>query len=178
MEQHQEPDHAQTYQHKMQAFYAEDAAAKFKQKFWPADPFETGVLVSAENLDISEMVAVCKGAKALQNGEYGELFSLIRCFRSLKGSWSAQVYVNPLWVQSRQQRSLAILELLHSYFCGGNDSSFEERLEEIVGAGDPQLIEYLRQIEEALNVSWLSLMPVSVTVVGDSPTILIEQEAE
>lgn len=167
---HQEPHCAQMYERKMQAFYAEDAAAKFKQEFWPADPFDTGVLVNVADLDVLEIVAVCQGAKALQDGDYGEDFPLIRYSHNLKGGWSAEVYVNPLWVQSRQQRNLTMIELLHSYFCGDNNF-FEERLQEIKDARDPQLIKYVRQAEEALKVQWLH----SDTM--DSPTILIEQEA-
>jgi hypothetical protein len=162
-------EHAQTHQRKMQAFYAEDAAAKFKQEFWPADPFSE-VLVNAADLDIKDLVQVYKAAGLLHNqGNEVFLNSLIVHRGHL--NLPPMVRVNPLWIDARRQRRLQICNLLYSWYWEISEA-FQKKLQEIVEADDPQLIEYVRQVEEALNVSWLKLIPVNV--VGDSPTILIE----
>ena len=49
-----------------QALYQSDAAANFKKRFWPADPFD-GVLISAEFLEVSDLVAVMKAARILED---------------------------------------------------------------------------------------------------------------
>jgi hypothetical protein len=171
--QHPKPDdRVLEYERKMQALYAEDAAAKFKQEFWPADPFETGVVVNSSDLSIEELVQIYKAVEFLHSqGNEAFLNSLILHRGHL--NLPPMVRINPLWVDARRQRTVQVSNLLHSWHWE-TSQSFEKELQEIVGAGDPQLIEYVRQVEEALNVSWLSLMPVSVTVVGESPTMLIE----
>jgi len=168
MEQHQEPDRAQTYQRKMQALYAEDAAAKFKQEFWPADPFETGVLVNSSDLSIEELVTIYKAAEVLHS-QGNEAFLNCLILNRDHLSFPPMVRVNPLWVDARRQRSVQISNLLHSWYWE-TSQAFEATLKVILETGDPQLIEYVRQVEEEFNN--VSLLPVD-----DSLTILIEQEA-
>jgi hypothetical protein len=178
---HQEPDHAQIYQRKMQTFYAEDVAAKFKEQFWPADPYETGVLVDAADLAIDELVKVYAAAELLhERGDEVFLNSLILHHDHL--NLPPLVQVNPLWIDARRQRRLQICNLLYSWYWEISEA-FQKKLQKIVEADDPQLIEYVRQAEEALGVSWLSSIPgkwplskkdLLVAIAKDSPTILIE----
>lgn len=148
MEQHQEPDRAQTYQRKMQALYAEDAAAKFKQDFWPADPFETGVLVEAKNLAISELVAIYKAAKVLEDQGNEAFVNSLILYRGCLNLMPL-IRVNPVWFDACRQRKIQICNLLHSFYWESS-RVFEARLYEILDAGDLQLLEYVRQAEEAL----------------------------
>jgi len=163
---HQEPDHAQLYQRKMQALY--DAATNFKRDFFPADPFD-GVLVNAADLHINELVLIYRAAEKLEaEGNAPFLNNLIMhrdhaCLPPL-------VRVNPLWVDARKQRTIQVCELLYSWYYETRDT-FDANLFKIVKTGDPQLLKYVQQVEETLNVSWLELMPVSVKVIEDSPTI-------
>jgi hypothetical protein len=176
----QEPDdRTQTYQRKIQELYAEDAAAKFKERFWPADPYETGVLVNAADLAIDELVKVYAAAEVLHDrGDEAFLNSLILHRDHLNSP--PMVRVNPLWIDARRQRRLRIVSLLYSWYWETSEA-FKIKFQEIVEAGDQQLLEDLRQVEEALTLCWCLPMPVAATaapVVNDSPTILIEQEAE
>jgi len=169
-----EDDRAQAYERKMQALHAEDAAAKFKQEFWPADPFETGVIVNSSDLSIEELVTIYKAVEVLHS-QGNEAFLNCLILNRDHFNFPPMVRVNPLWVDARRQRTVQISNLLHSWYWE-TSQAFEAALQEIVEAEDPQLLEYVRQVEEALNVSCLE--PMSVTVNVDSPTILIEQEAQ
>lgn len=172
MDTDRETERRLNYQRKMQALHHADSVTIFKQQYFPADPFDAGVLVNAADLDSAELATVFQAVKALENEGNAAFANSLILYRH--GNLTTMIRVNPLWVDARRQRSVQICELLHCFYWETN--IFEERLREIVEAGDPQLLEYVQQIEEALNVSWL--IPIPMPVVEDSPTILIEQEAQ
>jgi hypothetical protein len=150
----------------MQALYQSDAAANFKQRYRPADPFD-GVLVGAELLEISELVNIFKGVQALEDeGNATFAYDLIVYCR---GQYQIpMVRVNQLWLDALRQRKNQICKYLEKAFFGFD--SLEDALsyeQEIKQMNDPQLTEYLRQALEALAEAEV-----------DSPTILIEQEAQ
>jgi len=156
---HQEPDHA------------EDAAAKFQEEFCPADPSETGVLVDSSDLSIEELVTIYKAAEILHS-QGNEAFLNCLIVNRDHLNLPPLVRVNPLWVDVRRQRRLQICNLLYGWYWETSEA-FEEKLQEIVKGGDQQLLEDVHQVEDALKLCWCS----PVTLVEDSSTILIEQEA-
>lgn len=146
-----------------QEFYPMDAAAEFKREYFPADPFDDGVLVDASYLDVADLVAIFKAGKALRD-EGNETFyhGLILFKQSQDEKWEALVKVNPLYMDAKRQRAIEISELL-SDFCFGSYADFAEKWSEILSMGDPQLAEMLRQVEESLGLSDREMKAMEVT---------------
>lgn len=143
-------EHTDNYQRKMDAEYF---AANFKREHWPADPFDTGILTDASYLDVADLVAIFKAGKTLR-AEGNEAFyhGLIFFERSQEDRWKALVKVNPLYLDAKRQRMLEISELLSNFYFG-DCAEFAEKWNEIFGMGDSQLVEMLRQVEEALGLT-------------------------
>lgn len=133
-------------------FYSVDAAAKFKKEFWPADPFETGVLVDAHYLEVSDLAAIYKAAYTLKlQGNEAFVDNLILYKRKQDSTWNPLLRVSPLWIDAARQRKIEICELLEAYYRKEYES-FVEKRQEIIDMKDAQLLEYLRQAEEALHL--------------------------
>jgi len=145
-----ETDKTLAYQRQMQAAYTEMPAANFKKEFWPADPFDDGVLIDAMWLDIPDLVAIHKAAKALevQGNEALAEGLIVRYVKPM----DIKVRVNPLFLDATKQRKLEIWELLYSFFYEPV-GAFTEKRQDIISMGDPQLSEYLNQVEDALNLT-------------------------
>ena len=148
-----EDDKTIAYQRKVEALYANEAAANFRREHFPADPFEDGILVDASYLDVADLAAVFKAGKALSD-EGNETFyhGLILFKRSQDEKWKALVKVNPLYVDAKRQRAIKISELLSDFYFG-NNADFLEKWNEILDMGDSQLTEMLRQVEEVLKLT-------------------------
>ena len=142
------------YQQQMQRQYdITEAAAKFKQVFWPADPFETGIMTDASYLDIPDLAAIFKAGRALrEEGNEAFYHGFINFKRSQDEKWEAVVKVNPLYLDARRQRMLEISELLSDFYFGNCDD-FAQKWNEILDMNDPQLVEMLRQVEEVLGLT-------------------------
>ena len=143
---HQEPYRAIAYQQKMQALYNNTAAAIFKQQYFPADPFD-GELIDAAFLEIAELAAVFKAAKALvDEGNAAFIENLIH----FRGPYTTPaVRVNSLWLDALRQRKATICEYVRST-CFDNLKEMLWYEQKIENMNDPQLSEYLRQAQEAL----------------------------
>ncbi len=141
-------DQIENYQRKMDAEYF---AANFKKVFWPADPFETGTLVDAANLDVSELAAIYRATKNLETGGHQAFVNSLILSRS-NANLTPMVRVNPLFVDCRRQQKIEVCELLHNFF-HGDCESFKTKRQEIVDMGDAQLLEFVRQVEESLGLS-------------------------
>jgi hypothetical protein len=149
-------DKAITYQRKVEALYAiED---NFKRKFFPADPSKDGVLVDAANLDVPDLVTIFRAFKSLETeGHRVNTLIVPRDAASL----TPLVRVNPLFVDQRRQQKIEICQLLQEFFYG-DCVSFAAKWQEIVDMGDEQLLEFLRQAEEALGLSERELKVMEV----------------
>lgn len=140
-------DNMIAYQRKVEALYAiED---NFKREFFPADPSKDGVLVDAANLDIPDLVTIFRASKSLET-EGHRVNTLI--VRRDSASLTPLVRVNPLFVDRRRQQKIEVCELLQKFFYG-DCGSFSAKWQEILDMGDAQLLELLRQAEEALGLS-------------------------
>lgn len=140
------------YQRKMDAEYF---AANFKKEHWPADPFETGVLTDATYLDIPDLVAIHKAAKALE-AEGNEVFAselVVQKNGSNNYDWRTEVRVNPLYLDRKRQQTAEICELLQAFYWGTCEG-FKVKRQEIVDMGDDQLLEFVRQVDEALGLTF------------------------
>lgn len=148
-----ENEKAIAYQHQMQALYANEAEAKFKKEFWPADPFDTGILIDATYLEVDDLAVIYKAAKKLRD-EGNDFLShdLIMFKRSQKGKWEPTVKVNPLYFDGKRQRMIEISQLFYRFFWE-DCASFLAYREKVLGAGDPQLEQMVRQVEEALGLT-------------------------
>lgn len=143
-------------------FYSVDAAAEFKREFWPADPFETGILVDACYLDILDLVAIYKAAKSLErngNEAFGNKLIIYKrnrnpnqVFLSDRVDWNALVRVNPLWLEVKRQRKAEICQLLHAFY-SENCQVFAEKWRQVIETQDAQLREYLQQAKESLQIT-------------------------
>lgn len=99
--------------------YSLDAVAEFKKKFWPADPFETGIMLDASYLEVAELAVIYKAATVLR--DEGNEFSsndLIVFKQSLDEKWEPRVKVNPLYLDAKRQRTTQINELFYLFFWG------------------------------------------------------------
>lgn len=140
------------YQRTMQQQY--DATAQFKRDNWPAD-FD-GILVDATYLDIPDLVAIHKAAKALEaQGNEAFASELVVQKNGVKGSydWSTSVRVNPLYLDRKRQQTAEICELLQAFYWG-TCKGFKAKRQEIVDMGDAQLQEFVRQVDEALGLTF------------------------
>jgi hypothetical protein len=148
-----ENDKAIAYQRKIEALYANEAEAKFKKEHWPADPFDTGIMLDASYLDVADLAAIYKAGKILRD-EGNDFLShgLIRFKRSQDEKWEPAVKVNPLYLDARRQRTIEISELLYNFYWG-KCCAFAQKRQEILNMGDIQLVEMVRQIEEALGLT-------------------------
>jgi len=136
-------------------FYPVDAAARFKHQHWPADPFETGMLIDASYLDVADLAAIFKAGKALEvEGNQGFASELVVQKNGVKGSydWCTSVRVNPLYIDRKRQQVAEICDLLQAFYWGSCES-FKVKRQEILEMGDAQLIEMVRQVEESLDLS-------------------------
>ncbi|MEG4010361.1 hypothetical protein QUA41_30700, partial [Microcoleus sp. Pol11C1] len=139
------------YQRKIEALYADEAASKFKREYFPADPFDDGILVDAAWLDIADLAAIYKAAKTLEN-QGNEAFVKCLILSREHAHLSPLVRVNPLFVDANRQRKIEVCSLLWSFYWG-DCGEFAEKRAEILEMKDPQLAEYLQQAEEALNLT-------------------------
>lgn len=143
-------NNTENYQRKMDAEYF---AANFKKKYWPADPFETGIFTDASYLDVADLAAIFKAGKALrEEGNEAFYHGFINFKQSQDERWEAVVKVNPLYLDARRQRMLEISELLSDFYFGKCDD-FAQKWNEILDMNDPQLVEMLRQVEEVLGLT-------------------------
>lgn len=145
-----ETDKTLTYQRKIEALYANEAAANFKREHFPADPFDDGVLVDAAYLNIPDLVAIYKAAKTLERQGNAAFVNTLILSRG-EGK-TEMVRVNPLWVDASRQRKLEICKLLDTFYWG-TSSTFAEKGQEIIEMGDAQLLEYLQQVGESLDLT-------------------------
>lgn len=136
------------YRRKMDAEYF---AANFKRVFFPADPFEDGVVFDASNLDICDLVPIYRATKSLEAGGHQPLVNTLILSRD-NANLAPLVRVNPLFVDRRRQQKIEICELLHEFFYG-DSQSFKAKRQEIIDMGDAQLLEFVRQVEEALGLT-------------------------
>lgn len=153
----------ENYQRKMDAEYF---AANFKRIFFPADPFETGTLVDAANLDIPELVAIYRAIKNLEAGGHQPFVNTLILPRS-HANLTPMVRVNPLFVDRRRQQKIEVCELLHEFFYG-DCRTFKDKRQEIVDMGDAQLLEFVRQMEESLGLSERKMKVMEVIVDAES----------
>ncbi len=138
-----------SYQRKVEALYADEAAANFKREFFPADPSKDGVWVDAANLDIPELVAIYRASKNLEAG--GHLRKSLIVPRDA-ANLTPLVRVNPVFVDRRRQQKNEMCKLLHEFFYG-DCKTFAAKHQEIMGMGDSQLEEFVRQVEESLGLT-------------------------
>lgn len=141
-------DQIENYQRKMDAEYF---AANFKKVFWPADPFESGILIDAANLDVSELVAIYRASKSLEAGGHQAFVNSLILHRD-HANLTPMVRVNPLFVDRRRQQKIEVCELLHNFFYSDCES-FKAKRQEIIDMGDAQLLEFVRQVEEVLGLT-------------------------
>lgn len=129
---------------------AYEAAANFKREHFPADPFETGVLIDAMRLDIPDLVAIHKAAKALERQGNKALAEglIVRYAKPM----DIRVRVNPLFLAATKQRKIEIWELLYCFFYEPT-RAFAEKRQKILEMNNPQLLEMLRQVEESLELT-------------------------
>lgn len=146
------------YQRKVEALYANEAAANFRREHFPADPFEDGVLVDASYLAINDLATIYRASKTL-NDDGHQPFVNHLIFDRDGAKLPPMVRVNPLFMDACRQRKTKACELLHEFFYGTN-KTFAEKRAQIIEMDDPQLLEYLRQVEEVLN-----LTPREMTVI-------------
>lgn len=139
------------YQRKVEALYANEAAANFRREHFPADPFEDGVLVDASYLAINDLVAIYRASKALDDGGHQPFVNHLVLPRN-GVRLPPMVRVNPLFMDACRQRKTKACELLHEFFYG-TDKTFAEKRAQVIEMDDPQLLEYLRQVEEALELT-------------------------
>lgn len=163
-----ETDKTLAYQRKVEALYANEAAANFKREYFPADPFDDGVLVDAAYLDIKDLTAIYRAVKALEREGHQPFVNCLILSRD-NAHLAPMVRVNPLFIDACRQRKIEVCELLQGFFYG-TCRSFADKRQQIVDMGDAQLLEYLTQVEEALN-----LTPEQMEVIVDSHTISIEK---
>lgn len=137
------------YQRKVEALYANEALANFKRVFFPADPSKDGVLVDAANLDIPDLVAIYRASKNLEAG--GHRVNTLIVSRGA-ANLTPLVRVNPLFVDRRRQQKIQVCELLQEFFYG-DCQTFAQKHQQIMGMGDAQLEEFVRQVEESLGLT-------------------------
>ena len=146
-------ERAIAYQRQVEALYADEAAAKFKKEFWPADPFDTGIMLDASYLDIADLAVVYKAGKVLRDkGDDYLSHGLIAFEQSLDKKWKPVVKVNPLYLDGKRQRMIEISEIFYNFYWG-DCATFAKKRQEILNMGDDQLVEMVRQVEEALNLT-------------------------
>ncbi|MEG4273817.1 MULTISPECIES: hypothetical protein [unclassified Microcoleus] len=141
-------DNTIAYQRKMDGEYF---AANFKRVFFPADPFETGVLVDAANLDVSDLVAIYRATKNLEAGGHQAFVNTLILSRD-NAHLTPMVRVNPLFVDRRRQQKVEVCELLQDFFYG-DCQTFKTKRQEIIDMGDAQLLEFVQQVEEVLGLT-------------------------
>lgn len=146
-----EDDKTIAYQRKVEALYANEAAANFKREFFPADPFDDGILVDAAYLDVKDLATIYRASKALEDNGHQPFINSLILYRD-GAKLPPIVRVNPLFVDACRQRKIEVCELLQEFSCG-TDKTFAEKRQQIIEMDDPQLLEYLRQAEEALELT-------------------------
>ena len=144
-------DRTIAYQRKIEALYAEEAAGNFKREYFPADPFDNGVLVDAAWLNVADLAAIYKAAKVLEK-QGNEAFVNCLILSREHTHLPPLVRVNPLFVDATMQRKLEICQLLHAFYWEPS-GKFAEKRAEILEMNDPQLLEYVNQVEEALGLT-------------------------
>jgi hypothetical protein len=100
-------------------------------------------------------VAIHKAAvalKALGNEVFASDFLFWKNDGGTEYDWEAMVRVNHLWLDARKQRNQEICNLLYDFFWG-NCESFTVKRQEILKMEDAQLVEMVRQVEEALELT-------------------------
>lgn len=146
-----ETDKTIAYQRKVEALYANEAVANFRREHFPADPFEDGVLVDASYLTINDLATIYRASKTLDDdGHQPFVNNVVLYIDGVK--LPPMVRVNPLFIDACRQRKTKVCELLHEFFYG-TDKTFSEKRAQIIEMDDPQLLEYLRQVEEALELT-------------------------
>lgn len=139
------------YQRKVEALYANEAAANFKREHFPADPFDEGILIDAAYLDVKDLTAIYRAAKALGiKGHQPFVNHLI--LPRVEANLTPLVRLNPLFVDACRQRKIEVCELLQEFYFGTR-KTYGEKRREIIEMGDAQLLEYLRQTEEVLEIT-------------------------
>lgn len=143
-----------SYQEQVAKLYAEASASKynfakhFKQRWYPADPFETGILVGAELLSIEDLVTVMQAARALIiEGNTAFTNSLI-LFRGENST--PMVRVDPDWINRKKFRTIEICEYIRC-FLFEDAANFAEQRRKILCMKNIQLQEYLVEADKALN---------------------------
>lgn len=136
------------YQRKMDAEYF---AANFKKVFYPADPFEGGVLVDAADLDVSDLVMIFRATKNLEAGGHQPFTNTLILSRGHL-NLPPMVRVNPLFVDRCRQQKIEVCELLYQFFYG-TGKTFAEKRQEVLDMGDAQLLEYVQQLEDCLGLT-------------------------
>lgn len=139
------------YQRKIEALYANEAAANFKREYFPADPFDDGILVNAAYLDIKDLTAIYRASKALEIKGHQPFVNCLILPR-VAANLTPMVRVNPLFVDACRQRKIEVCELLDQFFYG-TCKTFKAKRQEIVDMGDNQLLEFVRQVEESLGLT-------------------------
>lgn len=142
-------EHAKNYERKMQAIY--DQAANFKREFYPADPFQDGELMDAAYLDPKYLVKIYRAAKNLEAQGHQPFTNNLIISRE-KVNLTPLVRVNPLFVDRCRQQKIEVCELLSEFFWG-TGKTFAEKRKEIMDMSDPQLLEYVQQVEESLEIT-------------------------
>lgn len=136
------------YRGKIRNLYNYAAASVFKEQYSPADPFE-GILIPAEFLAISELVAVFKGAKALEDEGNSDFISEL--IERRQDSETPLIRVNRHWLNTCRRHKKKICEYLQKA-CFEFDKEVRDYEQEIRDVDDPQLNEYLRQAQECLAI--------------------------
>lgn len=131
----------------IQAIYNNVAADIFKQQYYPADPFH-GELIDAAFLEVDELVAVFKAAKALvDEGKAAFTKNLIH----YRGSHTTPaVRVNSLWLKALRIRKGKICAYVEAS-CFNNRFEVQWYKQKIEHMNEPQLLEYLHQAQEVLD---------------------------
>lgn len=132
----------------LREFYSVEAVAQFKKDFWPADPFD-GCLADSHYLDVPDLVTLYRAAAALKS-QGNEVFA-----KDLIQHWKNDqlvVKINHLYLDAKRQRILEVDQLLQQFFYGDCES-FKTKRQEIMDMGDAQLVEFVRQVEESLELT-------------------------
>ena len=114
-------------------------------------------MIDAADLEISELVTIYKAAKYLGDTKHHPFVnSLILSRGSLK---TPMVRVNPKCAdrcrfvdRANRPKIIIVCDLLYEFFYG-TGKTFSEKRKEFADENDPQLLEYLQQVEEALNLT-------------------------
>ncbi|MEZ2278068.1 MAG: hypothetical protein ACBR12_14275 [Microcoleus sp.] len=150
------------YQRKTEALYAAD---NFKKRFYPADPFDTGVLVAAELLPIDDLVAVMQAVEALDSDGNATFLNTLILHRGEKHPSGLMIRVNPLWLNCFRTRKREIYEYVECYLFEDAAAVAQQR-KKIIDLGDSQLCEDLIEAEEALCIK-----PGDIELIVDSIAI-------